>query len=123
MSSLSQEQFDKHFNDMVVNEAANTAMGNRMSAHKATGAIHTSIGVTCNHCDEDIEVNANYHPDYNEMRYKCPNCGEHDQSSNWFDTKMDGKMYHYQTGEEITPKNIREHLGPADPKLPHASEG
>ena len=115
--NLNQAQFDKKFKDIAINETARTKLSDHKDSFDQVKPFPVAIGVNCNHCDAEIDVNALYHPGFNEMHFRCPSCKKTDQSSNWHEFGNNGNMKDYDTGKEITPQNVKEHTGSADPKL------
>ena len=120
--NLNQQQFDRKFQEIMLTEAGHGALENRTSQYKAHGVIPTTIGTSCNYCDNEPDVNALYHTATNTMHWKCPKCGMHQQEGNWFDTDMRGNMKHYETGEVIAPRDLPKMLSKPDKNLPPAPE-
>jgi predicted RNA-binding Zn-ribbon protein involved in translation (DUF1610 family) len=111
MSNLNQAQFDERFTNIVKADAAVTGLKKQGETFGTMKPIRTQASVTCQECDEEINVKAKYHPDENKVSYNCPECKEKNvEEHNWFDVKGNGKMYSPHTGEEITPDNIKKHL-------------
>ena len=118
--NLNQSQFDKKFNDIAVNEVARKKLGEHQGSFGDLPPRATSIAISCNHCGEDVDVNALYHPAENAMHFKCPNCKKADQSSNWHDFGTNGRMRDAFTGEHFGPAKLDDHLSPPNPSLPKA---
>jgi hypothetical protein len=120
MSNLNQAQFDKHFNQIALNETARSKMGEHTDSFGSLAPRATNISTTCNHCESDIDVNALYHPAENAMHYRCPECNKTDQASNWHDFGTNGRMKDAFTGEHFGPAKMDDHLSKPDPKSPAA---
>ena len=118
--NLNQSQFDKKFNDIAVNEVARKKLGEHQGSFGDLPPRATEIAISCNHCGEDAEVNALYHPAENAMHFKCPHCKKADQSSNWHDFGTNGRMKDAFTGEYFGPAKLGDHLSPPNPSLPKA---
>ena len=106
----SQDDFDKEFNKIVVNQAAHDRLAAHASSFSDIKPIQTAASFTCNSCDEDHEQNAVYHPGNNSIHYICPETGESESESNWFDYGTDGNMVNPWNGSKVTPENLHEHL-------------
>lgn len=113
MTKYNKEQFDKIFSQIVVGDMAHTAVQKHEKTWEDLQPIHTTVGSECNNCGKEVDTNAVYYPNHNMMEWTCPHCGEEDSASNWHDYDMKtGNLRHFDTGEEITPKNIHKFFGP-----------
>lgn len=110
MSNLNQKQFDQKFGEIVVGQMAHEKLAEHEGNFGSMEPRSTSINTTCNHCSEDVDVNALYHPGDNAMHYRCPECKKTNVESNWFDRESMGRMKSPFTNEIITPKNLNNHL-------------
>ena len=119
-NNLNQAQFDKKFSDIAVNELGRSKLSEHQGSFGDLKPRATSIATTCNHCSEDIDVNALYHPGGNEMHYRCPNCNKTDMASNWHDFGTNGRMKDAFTGEHFGPAKLDDHLSKPNPSLPAA---
>ena len=118
--NLNQAQFDQKFKDIALNETAHKKLSEHTGSFGSLEPRATNIATSCNHCNEDIEVNALYHPGMNTMHYRCPECNKTDQASNWHDFGTNGRMRNSFTGEHFGPAKMDEHLSKPDPSLPSA---
>ena len=116
------QQFNKKFQGIMLTETANSALENRTSKYKAHGVIPTTIGVSCQNCDNEPDVNALYHTATNTMHWQCPKCKTHQQEGNWFDTDLRGNMKDFNTGKIIKPKDLSKMLSKPDKSLPPAPD-
>lgn len=118
--NLNQSQFDSKFKDIAINEIARKKMGEHQGSFGDLAPRATEIATSCNHCGEDAEVNALYHPAMNTMHFRCPNCKKTDQASNWHEYGTNGRMRNAFTGEHFGPAKMDEHLSKPNPSLPAA---
>lgn len=123
----SQEEFDKKFQDIVLNHIGHESLKARSEALYDLGPIESQCEVNCNRCGAEIEANSVYDPNTNIMHYRCPECKKPDTSSNWLEFGKIGedekgnRIIGYKSPWDDTPvtvDNIRDHVVLPDPKKP-----